>query len=266
MYKKIMFISLYFFLFISSTVFAHPGSLDELGGHFRNSDCVYLLHEPTEIAKSVKNMDELIALIQQYNRNQCKEFLTPSKVDTEGFKISGEVKNSYEPFSELELGKVYHATLEKCVDGDTAHFKINGKVYKARFLYIDTPEYTKKKEPYGKKATEYTCRLLHSGTIQVETDGPSLFDKYERLLVWVWVDGQLLQELITKQGFVKDFYDYGQYKYEDRIQLAMKEAKKNNVGIYSAKSKKTLIYKFIISMILCGIFLLLISFIRKKFR
>lgn len=31
---------------------AHRGALDKLEGHFRNSDCAYLLHKPTNLAKT----------------------------------------------------------------------------------------------------------------------------------------------------------------------------------------------------------------------
>jgi len=135
--------------------------------------------------------------------------------------------------SSLKLGQKYQAELDKCVDGDTAHFKINGKTYKTRFLYIDTPESTSKVEPYGLEASEYTCSFLKQGQIILETDGSTIFDKYERLLAWVWVDGKLHQEEITKAGLVKKFYDYGDYLYEDRIVSAMNDAKQSRRGIYS---------------------------------
>ena len=49
----------------------------------------------------------------------------------------------------------------KCTDGDTAHFKINGKDTTVRFLAINAPEYTKTKEPYGKEASAYVCDVLN---------------------------------------------------------------------------------------------------------
>lgn len=50
-----------------------------------------------------------------------------------------------------------------CVDGDTAKFILDEDEIKARFLAIDTPETvhpTKKEEPYGKEASNYTCDKL----------------------------------------------------------------------------------------------------------
>ena len=62
-------------------------------------------------------------------------------------------------------------TLNKCVDGDTAWFNINGEKIKARFLAIDTPESTNKIEPYGKEASEFTCNLLKNAKkIEIEYD------------------------------------------------------------------------------------------------
>jgi micrococcal nuclease len=39
---------------------------------------------------------------------------------------------------------------------------------------------------------------------------------------------------ITKAGFVEGFYDYGTYKYEDRIRLAMGEARSSYAGMYAS--------------------------------
>jgi micrococcal nuclease len=226
---------------------AHNGSRDELGGHFRGSDCVYYLHEPTSLAKSATNMPELIRLIKQYNSNaDCASGLSESKVDLEGYTFPAESRSATEKYStpsaapkisqaneKLQLGKTYEAKLVECTDGDTAVFTINGKNYKTRFLYIDTPESTTTKEAFGAEAAQYTCSYLKQGKISLETDGRSLFDKYNRLLAWVWVGNKLHQEEITKAGFVEDFYDYGNYKYENRIWAAMDYAKDNYKGIYA---------------------------------
>ncbi|MED4925938.1 thermonuclease family protein [Anoxybacillus geothermalis] len=207
---------------------AHPGELDELGGHFRNSDCTYLLHEPTALAKQAKTKEELVELIQKYNGNErCKRNLTPDRIDLDGHALGGN-----EDDATLRLGRTYRAELVECIDGDTAKFRLNGRVYTTRFLFIDTPESTIDVEPYGKEASQFTCSRLQKGGIALETDGKTLFDKYQRLLAWVWVDGRLLQEEIAKAGLVEDFYDYGDYKYEDRVRAALDEAKRTGAGMY----------------------------------
>jgi len=128
---------------------------------------------------------------------------------------------------------LYEAELVELIDGDTARFDVFGREYKVRFLFIDTPENTKEKEAYGQEATDYAKKLLQSGTIYLEIDNGNVFDKYDRLLAWVWVDDALFQTEMAKAGLVEDFYDYGDYKYEDEVRAAMDDAKEQKLGIYS---------------------------------
>jgi micrococcal nuclease len=240
---------LLFFSFLILWIFpqdadAHNGRRDELGGHFRRSDCVYLLHSPTSIAQQAKTKEELVQLIKKYNSNsECVGQLTPDKIDLEGHTLGGSTQSNsssststQKPKSSanqgLVVGKKYRATLSRCVDGDTAYFTVNGKSYATRFLFIDTPESTTTVEPYGKEASNYTCSFLKSGSITLETDGGSLFDKYGRLLAWVWVGNKLHQEEIAKAGLVEDFYDFGTYKYEDRVRQALATAQSNGAGMF----------------------------------
>ena len=111
--------------------------------------------------------------------------------------------------------------LVKCIDGDTAEFTNIGKT---RFLLIDTPESTTKVEPYGKKASNYTCNVLKKAkTITYEYDGDKK-DKYGRSLAYIFVDGQLLQEMIAKEGYVKKLYLYKSfYKYETKVRNAIND-------------------------------------------
>lgn len=135
-----------------------------------------------------------------------------------------------------KASKKFTDHVTKCVDGDTAYFKKAGY---SRFLYIDTPESTNKIQPYGKTASKYTCTKLKSAKkIQLQYDGPKK-DKYGRTLVWVWVDGKLLQESLVKKGYVKKFYDYGTYSYEKRLRTLQAQTKKKKVGLWNGKKEVT---------------------------
>jgi len=125
-------------------------------------------------------------------------------------------------------------TLEKCVDGDTAWFKLNNETIKTRFLAIDTPESTKEIEEYGKEASKYTCEeLSNARKIEIEYDDESdKTDKYDRHLVWVFVDEKLLQEKILRKGYANIDYIYGNYKYLDELYKVEETAKNNKVGIW----------------------------------
>jgi micrococcal nuclease len=128
-----------------------------------------------------------------------------------------------------QTGNRIVVTLDRCVDGDTAWFYPIGK---ARFLYIDTPEIYPEMQPFGQEAADYTCDALSDAkVIQIEYEGRRE-DDYGRQLVWVWVDGKLLQEELARSGYVGRVYDYDDYKYEKRIDQAIKEAQKNKAGIY----------------------------------
>ena len=145
----------------------------------------------------------------------------------------------------LFIPKVYSlekVELYKCVDGDTFRIKINDEDVKVRMLAIDTPESVKEKELeyYGKEASDYTCnKLKQAKKIELEYDDNSdKYDKYGRLLAWVLVDGNLLQEELVKNGYAKVAYLYEEYKYNDIIQEAQEKASMNSKGIWDNDKAK----------------------------
>lgn len=141
----------------------------------------------------------------------------------------------YQENKPIETAKRFEVTLNQCVDGDTAWFNVDHVKTKVRFLYIDTPESTTKVEPYGKEASDYVKnKLEHATTIELELNKEGdRYDKYDRLLAWVFVDGTLLQQDIARQGYCQDFYDYGYaYTYKSIIIEANEEAKIQKRGIY----------------------------------
>lgn len=124
-----------------------------------------------------------------------------------------------------------------CVDGDTAKFIYNNEEKTARFLAIDTPETvhpTKKDEHWGKEASDFTCKKIKEATkIVLEFDDESdRKDKYGRYLVWVFVDGNLLQEQLIENGLAEIAYLYGDYKYVNVLESAEDKAKNNKIGIW----------------------------------
>ena len=145
--------------------------------------------------------------------------------------------NWYQGNKTIEPGERFEVTLNECVDGDTAWFNIDGEKTKVRFLYIDTPESTNTIEAYGQDASDYVkSQLTNANKIELELneDGDTT-DKYDRLLAWVFVDNELLQEKIAVNGYCEKFYDYGyDYTYKNIIIEADHQAQSNKVGIYTA--------------------------------
>lgn len=132
--------------------------------------------------------------------------------------------------------------LSKCVDGDTIKVKIDNKEYTVRMLAIDTPESVhpkKKVEYYGKEASEYTCNIVSNAKkIELEYDsGSDKTDKYDRLLAWVIVDGELLQDKLVSLGYAKVAYLYGDYKYTSLLEKHQELASAKNLGIWNQQEK-----------------------------
>lgn len=123
------------------------------------------------------------------------------------------------------------------VDGDTAKFEMNGEIIKVRFLAVDTPESvhpTKEVQAYGVEASNFTKeKLKNAKAIELEFDNNSdKTDKYGRYLAWIWVDGELLQDLLVKEGLAKVAYLYADYKYTSLLQESEKVAKEAKIGIW----------------------------------
>ena len=155
-------------------------------------------------------------------------------------------------------------TLSKCVDGDTAWFILDGEEIKARFLAIDTPESTNKIEPFGQEASNYTCQLLTGADkIEIEYDSNSdKLDNYNRHLVWVFVDDELLQNLIIKKGLGKVAYLYDDYKYTSILQASELIAKTNKIGMW----QETNDYIYVIIGIILIIIIVILCIFNKKTR
>ena len=152
----------------------------------------------------------------------------------EHFNIINTINNSNTTKIEVKYSK--------SVDGDTAKFELDGKEITVRFLGIDTPETvhpTKGEEPYGKEASNYTKgKLENAHKIEIEEDeNASETDKYERPLVWVWVDDTLLQEELISNGLARTYMLQDNYKYAWMLQENEEKAKEEKVGIWSEEAK-----------------------------
>ena len=126
----------------------------------------------------------------------------------------------------------------RIVDGDTAHFIYEGEEVTCRFLAIDTPESVKPDtpvEPFGKEASDYTKKVLsEADKIELEFDPKSdKEDDYGRLLAWVWVDDELLEVKLLKEGLAEVKFVYDDYKYLDELYAAQDIAVENDIGIWS---------------------------------
>lgn len=169
----------------------------------------------------------------------------------------------------------FNVKLDKCIDGDTAKFIINGESKTVRFLSINAPEIAHddvEEEFYGKEASEYTCKLLkRSSVIKLQYDSKSdKVDKYDRVLAWVFVDDELLQKKLIEGGYAEVKYVYNKYLYSDELKDLEVVAKNKKIGMWgNSVSDKSfdipslhdlLIYGF------CLIIILILYIIKKLIR
>ena len=147
----------------------------------------------------------------------------------------------------LSISNIYAKEVVKfsnCVDGDTIKVLLDNKEYTVRMLAIDTPESvhpTKKVEYYGKEASDYTCeKVKNAKKLEIEYDENSdKIDKYDRLLVWVFVDDVLLQKDLIENGYAKIAYLYDDYKYTKELESIQELASAKNIGIWDEVAKET---------------------------
>lgn len=128
--------------------------------------------------------------------------------------------------------------VKKYIDGDRTRFKLkNGKTVTAKYLLITAPE-LKKENPYAQEAKERTKELLKNAEkIQIEYDKGAKRDSKKRELVYVWADGELVQETLASEGLAMMTSTKGKNtKYLDKIKKAEKQAKDQKRNIWSIEN------------------------------
>lgn len=134
-------------------------------------------------------------------------------------------------------------TLVSTTDGDTIRVMYNGKDEPVRYLLIDTPETNHPrlgKQPFGDEAKERNRELVNSGDLTIEFDIGEKRDKYDRLLAYVYVNGQSVQETLVREGLARVAYVYPpNTRYLTPFEEAQEIAKSKKIGIWSVEDYTT---------------------------
>lgn len=128
------------------------------------------------------------------------------------------------------------ATVERTVDGDTFIAQLaDGSRERVRMLLIDTPE-TKKEgtpvQPFGPEASEYSKKLLTGREVELEFDEEQR-DQYDRMLAYVYLDGESVNEKLLEQGLARVVVYKPNDKYVKEFRELQAEAKSKKVGVWS---------------------------------
>lgn len=128
-------------------------------------------------------------------------------------------------------------TLVDTVDGDTIKVRVKGKTETVRYLLIDTPESKKPDmcvQPYSKEAFYRNDKLVKSGTLTIEYEQGDIRDAYGRLLAYVYVEGQSVQETLLKDGSARVAYIMNPpYRYLDLYRDDESLARREKLNIWS---------------------------------
>ncbi len=226
--------------------------------YFSDSFCVDLtLTRKKEFLYGRKTYDEYDWIRYRENEQQYLGTIDVSITDSEllsGPRLESEYLTM--PFSvEKSAGQFYGGgglmivTVSQYVDGDTTWFNFSDKdemdrlglpqISKVRYQNIDTPEsYEGNIQEFGLVAKENTNAMLKkAGMIQVQTilDG-SIVDTFNRILGWVWIDGELLNFDVVKKGYSEvafgsvDNMSYKGVTYTSFLYNAMLYAQRNKLG------------------------------------
>jgi micrococcal nuclease len=116
------------------------------------------------------------------------------------------------------------------VDGDTIDVNGCADAGRIRLLLINTPEISPG-ECFGKEASAYASQKLLNRQVALEKD-ESNKDSFGRYLRYVWVDGELFNERMVKDGYAELAVYPPDLKYQSRIAAAQHEAMTANRGLW----------------------------------
>lgn len=124
----------------------------------------------------------------------------------------------------------------RVVDGDTFIINYNGKEERVRLIGVDTPESVhpneSKNTEEGIKVSDYTKQMLTGKYVEIELD-VSQRDKYGRLLVYAYLDGEMYNKTLLEKGYARIATYPPNVKYVEDFTRIQKEARENKVGLWS---------------------------------
>lgn len=132
-------------------------------------------------------------------------------------------------FAEGEVPVRKNAELINCQSATTSWVKIDGEVKRIRLI-----AYSPENGELNKEIDEYACNILKNALIlEVEFDSTlPAKDKYNRELVWLYADGELVQNSLISKGYGQVNFVTGEYNYLDSLCNTQAEAVKNKLGVW----------------------------------
>ena len=121
----------------------------------------------------------------------------------------------------------------RVIDGDTIELEGGQTV---RYIGIDTPETVAPNRPvdcFGPEASAKNKELVQGKSVELEKD-VSETDRFGRLLRYVYIDGQMVNELLVAEGYAQSSTFPPDVKYQDKFRSAQQKAMSEGKGLWTA--------------------------------
>lgn len=127
--------------------------------------------------------------------------------------------------------------VKRVVDGDTIVATKDGIDYTVRLIGVNTPESVDPRRPvecYGKEASSYVNELLNDKLVYLESDPTQTnVDRYGRLLRYVYLGDELINQKIINEGFGLEYTYNSPYQFQKEFRDAQLSARNQNKGLWN---------------------------------
>lgn len=121
-------------------------------------------------------------------------------------------------------------------DGDTIKVSVSGVIHTVRYIGVDTPETkhpTIAVECFGPEADAFNRKTVLGKIVRMEKD-VSDTDTYGRLLRYVYVENQMVNEVLVREGYATATTYPPDVKYQTRFEKAEDAAQTEEKGLWNA--------------------------------
>lgn len=129
---------------------------------------------------------------------------------------------------ETSVDQLTQALVTNVIDGDTIDVDIDGRLFRVRYIGVDTPE----RGQFGyEEAMIANVQLVSNGIVWLEKDVSDM-DIYGRLLRYVWTErGQVNAELVAS-GYAQVVTYPPDVKYQDDYLELQRQARQAGLGLW----------------------------------
>jgi len=133
------------------------------------------------------------------------------------------------------------ATVTRVIDGDTIEVEIAGQEYTLRYIGINTPETVDPRRPvecFGREASDFNKQLVLGEAVGLEKD-VSETDAFGRLLRYVWLDAEMVNATLVREGYAQASAYPPDVKYQDLFLSLQAEAAGAGRGLWGTACEPT---------------------------